>query len=268
MSVAVLCNLSDGAVIGVDSALTVTNANGIQKVFEDGEKLFQLADRIGVATYGLAGLEGRSIGSFIREFERSNQGIGSQPIAKTVEALRSFFYDVYSRFASTIFAKPFEEIDKATLTPLGLIVVGYSPGSFFSEAWEVRIPINIAPESSRQVFAPGKFGLAWFAASDPIQRYLNGFEPSMVMELGTYIEKLLGRPLAQAEIDEIVRIRDSKQYIVMTDSMPIQAGISYVKFLVDFVITHYRFIAPQPIVGGKAKLGVVTYDRENFQMIE
>jgi hypothetical protein len=49
MSVAVLCNLSDGLIIGADSAITVRDADGIQKVFEDGEKLFQLAAKIGVA---------------------------------------------------------------------------------------------------------------------------------------------------------------------------------------------------------------------------
>jgi hypothetical protein len=68
VSVIVLCNLSDGLIIGVDSAVTVADASGIRKVFNEGEKLklFQLADKIGVATYGLGGLEGRSIGSFIR----------------------------------------------------------------------------------------------------------------------------------------------------------------------------------------------------------
>ena len=50
MSVAVLCNLSDGLIIGVDSAITIFDANSIQKVFEDAEKLFQLAGKIGVAT--------------------------------------------------------------------------------------------------------------------------------------------------------------------------------------------------------------------------
>lgn len=63
MSVAVLANLSDGLIIGVDSAVTYSDADGIQTVFEDGEKLFHLAGKLGVATFGVGGLEGRSIGS-------------------------------------------------------------------------------------------------------------------------------------------------------------------------------------------------------------
>jgi hypothetical protein len=95
MSVAVVCNLSDGVIIGVDSAVTVSNADGIQKVFEDGEKLFRLAEKIGVATYGLAGLEGRSIGSFVREFAQTHQDTEARSIKDIVEDLRAFFMQVY-----------------------------------------------------------------------------------------------------------------------------------------------------------------------------
>jgi hypothetical protein len=269
MSVAVLCNLSDGAVIGVDSAMTVQDANGIQKVFEDGEKLFQLATRIGIAAYGLAGLEGRSIGSFISEFERNDEQIGERPMSETVERLRAFFYTVYTRFAESLYGgTPFDQIQGVTWTSLGLIVAGFSPGSFFSEAWEIRIPVNNTPGSSRLVYGPGAFGLAWFAASDPIERYLNGFDPQTLVALVRYVETLLGRSLTPLEIDEVMKIRNSGGYKIMTDSMPIQTGISYVRFLVQFAINHYRFAAPHPIVGGKAKLGVVTYRREDFQMLE
>ena len=110
VSVAVLCNLSDGLIIGVDSAVTVSDANGIRKVFEDGEKLFQLADKIGVAAYGLGGLEGRSIGSFVHEFELANPDIENVPIRDVVERLRAFFMDVYIRFGEDFFGVPFDQI--------------------------------------------------------------------------------------------------------------------------------------------------------------
>src|SRR5437773_9753152 len=98
MSVAVLCNLSDGVVIGVDSALTVVDTAGVQKVFEDGEKLFRLANKIGVAAFGVAGLEGRSIGSFISEFEQKDGDTATRGIGETTERLRAFFDNAYRRF--------------------------------------------------------------------------------------------------------------------------------------------------------------------------
>ena len=70
MSICVAFNLSDGVVIAVDSATTITYSSGsISRVFLDAEKLFQLGDlKVGIATYGVAALKGRTIGSFIREF--------------------------------------------------------------------------------------------------------------------------------------------------------------------------------------------------------
>lgn len=42
MTVAVSCNLSDGVILGVDSAVTLTNNKGaIIKVYENAKKLFK-----------------------------------------------------------------------------------------------------------------------------------------------------------------------------------------------------------------------------------
>lgn len=268
MSVAVLCNLSDGLIIGVDSAVTVSDANGIRKVFEDGEKLFQLADKIGVAAYGLGGLEGRSIGSFIHEFELANPDIENLPIADVVERLRLFFLAVYRRFAEHLFGMPFDEIQPEQKGTLGLIVGGFSPHAFLSEAWEIQIPLHADPGSARQICGPGSFLVAWFATFDPIERYLVGFDRGLLGELSTYVEGLLGRPLTQDEINGFGPIREKYGYRISLDSMPIQAGIEYVRFLVQLVIQHYRFTSPHPVVGGRTKLGVVTYKEENFRLLE
>ena len=268
MSVAVLCNLSDGLIIGVDSAVTVSDAKGIQKVFEEGEKLFHLAEKIGVAAYGLGGLEGRSIGSFVHEFELAHPDIDRVPISEVVERLRAFFMNVYVRFAEKYFGIPFDQIPQDQKGTLGLIVGGFSPGAFLSEAWEIQIPIHAQPFSARQICAPGAFLVAWFATFDPIERYLLGFDRGLLFELSAYVEGLLGRPFTEDEINGFAPIREKYGYRIMLDSMPIKAGVEYVRFLVQLVIQHYRFTSPHPVVGGKPKLGVVTYKEENFQILE
>ena len=107
MSVAVVFNLSDGLILGVDSALTAFDTQGISKVFEDADKLFQLSNLpIGVASYGIAGLESRTISSFIREFERTGfpaDNPAELSIAQVAERLREFFLNVYVRNAEAIF---------------------------------------------------------------------------------------------------------------------------------------------------------------------
>lgn len=267
MSGAIFCNLSDGIIFGVDSAVTVSNTQGIQKVFEDAEKLFHLGDKIAVATYGLAGLEGRSIGSFIREFEKSNPNLSGQPISVTVEAMRDFFMSVYIRYAETVYGIPFSQIPDSEKGLLGLIVGGFSPGEFLSEAWEFRIPWHSAPNSAIQVCGPGNFLVAWFASFDPIERYLVGYDRNLMQELSAYVEGILGRPFTPAENAGFAPIRDKYSYRLSLDSMPINAGIEYVKFLVQLVIQHHRFTSPHPIVGGRAKIGVVTY-KDDFRQID
>lgn len=265
MSVAVLCNLSDGVIIGVDSALSVWGSNGVEKVFEEGEKLFQLNKRIGIATVGLAGIAGRSIGSFLYEFEKTHDDLDTLTIEQIVESLRSFFYREYVTFAELLYQKPFDEIE-IDLANLGILVAGYSPNSFLSEAWEIRIPEHRTEGSARRAYGPGEFGLAWFAMSEPIERYLYGISVAGLSEIAQYTAGLLGRDLTADEFDQLMEIRRKQGYQVMTDSMPIQTGVSYVRFLVDYVIMHYRFTQRHPIVGGKARIGVITYKNDNFHM--
>jgi hypothetical protein len=90
MSVAVLCNLSDEVIIGVDSALTVMGANGVERVFEDGGKLFQIGKKLGVATFGLAGLSGRSTGSFLHEFEGTHPELEKCQFQRPLKVSESF----------------------------------------------------------------------------------------------------------------------------------------------------------------------------------
>ena len=105
-------NLSDGVVIAVDSATTMVDASGATtKVFLDADKLFQLGNlKVGIATYGLAALDGRTIGSFVREFavKTSNSDLGLLGLREIVERLRGFFFESYRSFAEKLHAKPFE----------------------------------------------------------------------------------------------------------------------------------------------------------------
>jgi hypothetical protein len=57
--------------------------------------------------------------------------------------------------------------------------------------------------------------------------------------------------------------------------MPIDQGTEYVRFLVDLTIKHFHFssgFAHQPftekVVGGRSRLGVVTYKGEKFRILD
>ena len=213
-------------------------------------------------------MEGRSIGSFIHEFELAHPDIANLPIGEVVESLRAFFIGVYVRYAEHLFGVPFDQIPADQKGTLGLIVGGFSPHAFLSEAWDIQIPSHREPQSARQICGPGNFIVAWFASFAPIERYIMGYDRGLLNETSTFIEGLLGRPLAAEEIERFAPIREKYSYHIMLDSMPIQVGMDYVRFLVQLAIQHYRFASPHPVVGGKAKLGVVTYKEENFRLLE
>ena len=240
MSVTVVCNLSDGVILGVDSALSIFGSSGVSKVFENSEKLFKLGEKMGVAVYGLAGFQGRSVGNYVREFERSTPDLNDLPLSEVAERMRVFFFGVYRETAEAIYGIPLEQIQDP-LSSVGFTIAGYSPHNFFAECWSVIVPEMTAPNSASCIYAPGSFGLAWFAQGDPIGRYFNGVVQDFIYDVVNYVETLIARPLTPQEIADLVAKREPYRYRPMTDSMPLQVGVDYVKFLVDFVIGHHRF---------------------------
>ena len=96
MSICVAFNLSDGVVIAVDSATTMTDASGaITRVFLDADKIFQLGNlKVGIATYGNAALDGRTIGSFVREFSvrKSNEDLDKLRLAWLLAGFRQVLF--------------------------------------------------------------------------------------------------------------------------------------------------------------------------------
>jgi len=148
------------------------------------------------------------------------------------------------------------------------VVGGFSSGSFQSELWEIVIPANETENTSRCIFPKGRIGHAWFASSVPINRYLKGIDGQILVKLEAFYKGLLGRDLTQDEVQQVLTLIGEHEYHIKTDGMPIQSGIKCARFLVEFVLGHYRFAETHPIVGGKAKIGVVAYDHSAFRILE
>jgi hypothetical protein len=272
MSICVAFNLSDGVVMAVDSATTIFDASGaISKVFVDADKIFRLKDMgVGVATYGGASLHGRTIGSFIREFTAApdNADLADLPLSDVVERLRKFVHSYYISYFEQIHSMPFDQIPANMKGQIGLIVGGFSSGSLQSELWEIVIPVHAAENSATQHFSPGNYGCRWFALAMPINRYANALDPRLSAKLKEVFEEILGRELTDEDKEKFAAAIEQYRYRFNFDGMPIQSGIDCARFLVDLVLGHYRFAETHPIVGGKAKIGVVTYDQNAFRILD
>ncbi len=276
MTVAVACNLAEGVVLGVDSAVTLSNDKGeVVKTYEHAVKLFQLGEKpIGVATYGSGALGNRIIGSYIREFEIEDPGnvvTNDATVKDIVEQLRLFFLKKYQSTAvpemEARTGKKFKDIPDDEKLILGLAVGGFSSGSYLSEVWEIRIPFDEKANSAELWCEEGNFRPVWFAVNDPILRYQKGYDRELLDRLLEYFEQLRGTPFVSTEKKAIEEIVNKSEYPIPFGGMPIIEGIAYVKFVVEMVINHHRFTIGAPIVGGEAQIGLVTYKGEKFQIL-
>jgi hypothetical protein len=277
VTVAVAGNFPDGVVLGVDSAVTLNDTNGqIAKVYENAEKLFQVGEKpIGIAAFGLSILGGRGIGSHIREFEIQNpNNVMTSPmsVGDIVEELRKFFFQIYQTTVVPTLevqkGKKFDKFADNEKPVLGLAVGGFSGAQPFSEVWEVLIPVHNTPHSAKQWCRPGEFRCTWFAINDPIFRYTKGYDRKLLQELKVHIGSLRGaalNPVEEKAIDDIVA---KFEYVFPCAAMPLREGIDYVRFQVELVINHHRFAIGSPIVGGDARIGIVTYKGEKFRILE
>lgn len=276
MSVAVSCNLSDGVVLGVDSAVTMQAVGGVAKVYENAEKLFQLGKRpIGVAVFGLGTLGNRSLGSFVREFEVRDPGnvvSADNTVKEVVEGLRKFLFDEYHQLVVPELERatgtPFNQIPREQVPALGMAVGGFSAREYLSEVWQILIPNYATEGSAVQLRARGSLGGNWFALFEPIRRYFKGYDAELLKEVIDYLVGLRGSPLSGPEAQRLQEIVNAREYPVPFAAMPMEEGVQHVRFLVELVINHHRFALGAPLVGGRAKIGKVTYRGERFEIID
>src|SRR5258705_11642407 len=133
MSVAVSCNLSDGVILGVDSAVTLPGPAGVLKNLRKCREAFQLGDKpIGAAFFGLGSFGTRGMGSYLRQFHSQNREALATTLTKmaqVVEAIRQFFSERYLQIIVPLeqeTGKPFAQIPPENRPVLG-IVIGGSP---------------------------------------------------------------------------------------------------------------------------------------------
>ena len=276
MSVAIACNLSDGVVLAVDSAVTVADpaGAGVAKIYENAQKLFQLGERpIGVAVYGVGTIGSRTIGSYVREFEKADPGgvlDGETSVHEIVEQLRLFFLDRYDTEITPLleqaFGMPFDQIPPDQVPVLGLVVGGFSHGSSLSEVWQIVLPLHRDVGSAIHSRPPGNFGTNWFAMYDPVWRYVKGYDRNLIDEVVNYFVAQRGQALTDQERGEIQGLLDRFEYQIPYPAMPLQEGISHARFLAELVVSHHRYAVGAPVVGGKVIVGSVDYRADRFQI--
>jgi hypothetical protein len=287
VSIVVCCNLPDGIILGADSAVTVSGTvvdestgarqSGVLKVFERGQKIFQLRKDLplGLATFGIFGLGERTVGSHLEEFEvdrlanvLQNTGLRLD-IRELCKELWAFFRERYDKaFREPLEAEkklPFDQIPAEEKPGLGIVVAGYPGGSPLGEVWVVRLPFGVEAGGVQEVRKRGKFGAAWFGVSGPVTRFVKGFDPALPDELVRVLRDKIG---AQADglRPELERVLSSLEYRIPYPGMPLEEGIEHVRYLTGLAISFARYAPGPPVCGGDVRMAVITR-KDNFRWI-
>lgn len=285
MSVVITCNLSDGVLIGTDSAITIQGRvpspvgvqTGILKIYNNTEKLFQLEELpVAVATCGIGMLGERSIGSYVKEFEftikegKDNE-LETKSVKQIAEALRKFFLKKYKEVLASALEKElnikYSEIPDEKKPLLELIVAGFSPKEYLSEVWHIRIPLKDDKFGLICVREKGQFGTNWFGITEPIFRLIKGYGRNVPNLLIDYLVKTYKIGFEDKDKIAIEGILKGFEYQIPYAAMPIQEGADHVNFLLDLVINQTKYVIGAEVCGGPVKIGVVQRGEKEFRII-
>lgn len=259
MSIVVVVKVSEGLVLGADSAATIWGRapspqgvrEGVLKTYFNARKLLQVGDfPIGVLTWGTPFIGPRTIESLVREWEYK-QGWQSR------ETYKAHHGDVYhvrrcaeelSRHIHRIYAEEFTENKPI----IGFIVAGYSEEEFFPEMWRFVLP-NDGPGviHNQRPDQEGKpqFGAHWFGQTDAIVRLHFGRDDQAV----NIIAEKYGIPA-----EELFRILAPLEYQIPFPVMPLQDAIDYAYYVLNVIVGRYRFVVGPELCGGQIEIAAIT----------
>lgn len=263
MSVAIVVKVSEGLVLGTDSAAAIHGRveseegaqEGILKVFYNAKKLLQIGDfPIGLFTWGRAFVGMRTIESLVREWEYEEHWQTRKEYDKkhdetfTVKACAKGLLEHLTEAYSEEFGEAFAEE-----MPVGVVVGGYSDGAFFPDIWRFVVPSDDQVHNQRPD-RDGKpdFGASWFGLTDSIIRLHWGRADAAL----NIVSEKFG--IAEQEVREAL---NPLQYQVPFAVMPLQDAIEYVHYMINVAIGRYRFVVGPELCGGKISVAAVTQNR-------
>lgn len=271
VSVVIVVKVSEGLVLGADSASTLhgtmrdpagNQQSGILKTFRNARKLLQIGDfPIGVLTWGHAFIGQRTVESLIREWEHganwrsieSYRDKGSTyQVKECAEKLSRHLFKAYDH--------EFKEVATDDRPPLGVLVAGYSEGKFFPEIWRFIFPNDGTGEVHNQrpdVDGRPDFGASWFGVHDAIVRLHYGRDNFGLQLIADKFE------IDPKELHELLL---PLQYVVPFAHMPLQDAIEYANYMLNVEIGRFRFTLGPELCGGEVELAAIT-ENQSFEWI-
>jgi hypothetical protein len=272
MTIAVSLKVNDGLVLAADSASTIMGVNGVENVYNNANKVFNLRKGlpIGLITWGLGGLGGLSISTLAKDLRLrlSGQDLNHEDwhldektytIAEVAERVKEFFYVEHFEPAAKEYKKQKKKNDP-DYPPLGLIVAGYSAGDKHAEEHLFQFTSD-GCEGPDLVNDPEIAGI--FAGGQPeiVYRVMDGFSPGLGEVLVDFGLKAEDVPAA---LEHIVSHLGSP---LINPAMPFQDAIELAEWLVGLAIGYSRFMPGAPTVGGPIETAAIS-KHEGFKWVK
>jgi hypothetical protein len=264
MSVVLVVKVSEGLVLGADSAATISgkvntptiSQTGILKTYFNSRKLLQIGDfPLGILTWGSAFIGSRTIESLVREWEYDNHW---QSRDELENAMQCPDYDVRDcaeglrQHIEAAYKAEYDAFEPEKKPSIGLVVAGYSHRQFFPSMWQISFPRDngdAIQELRQDIDGRPDFGANWFGLTDAIVRLHFGRDDRVLH----FFSNKYGTP-----IEELAQELGGLQYVVPFAVMPLQDAIDYAYYMLNVAVGRYRFVIGPELCGGQIEIAAIT----------
>lgn len=250
MTIVVAVACPEGLVLGADSRSSTFGDRGGRVATDHTQKVFSVADRFGVVTFGYAFVDGNTIAGVMEEFEAQTEP--PQNIDQAAERLRDYFHKrLEKHFDAYPNDKPPEGADA-----LGFIIGGYD------DKGVGRIKLLYLPTKTLHdgaATAANECGAHWDGETQVLSRLVKGW---CAVSIDT-----TGWP--QEHLDAL----EKASYLTPFGRMALQDAVDFATFAIRTTIDMQRFsdgtvASPGsfPTCGGTAELVAIT--RRGLQWLQ
>lgn len=268
MTIAIALKVGDCVVLGADSASSLMDGRGeLLNVYFNAEKIVDLRKdlRIGMVTYGLGGIAGRSITTHAKDLRRKLGQAGdplaidkdSYTVEEVSERVQRYFIDQLYRAEWPRVTKDSAGDDVRNYASMGFLVAGYSANASEGEVW--RVEVDSAGLVARQpVFKVGESGVDIKGQPEAVYRLAFGWSPRI-------LEGLVASGIPAADAEQFLLAQGAAQLV--QPSMPLQDAVDLVNYLCEVTAGFVRFIPGGPTVHPPIDIATINF-HEGFRWVQ
>ena len=218
MTVIVASTSPDGIALAGDSRTILQDGTHYRVASNTAQKVFDAAGRLGVATYGLAMIERKSIRGLFDEW--AAQADLNRDLRTTADSLGAFFHE---RLDAATPARRGDPLRARQGWPLGFLVAGYDGG--VGHVLEIRVRSTDSEVRPTDV-STSKPSTLYRGETGVIRRLIKG------MDL---------RRIDESQLDEDTRARLQTAEYSLIDPVTAQDALDFAFFLIRTTIEMQRF---------------------------